>query len=183
MKWKTSLEDVPSQFHPTDFEHWLWRRDKPKEIRQSGQLASLRNPKIFPDFSALPNSNWNPSGFHRDAEDTYQPLRHWCFLGEITNSITLHHLELELADINGKKIPLHFNTIGRGSELDMSRIQKGYTVAVLYAERHTFTYGDPGIKLEDPQMLKVCKTHPHTQYSFTYTDMIERHKDLSNIVG
>jgi hypothetical protein len=183
MKWKTSLEDFPSQFHPTDFEHWLWRRDKPKEIRQSGQLASLRNPKIFPDFSALPYSNWNSSGFHRDSGDTYQPLRHWCFLGEITDSIKLHHLELELADIKDKRIPLHFNTTGRGSELDMARIQKGYTVAVLYAEHHTFIYGDPGIKLEDPQMLKVCKTNPRTQYSFTYTDVIEHHKDSPNIVG
>jgi hypothetical protein len=31
----------------------------------------------------------------------------------------LYHLELELADINNKRIPLHFNTPGRGSELDM----------------------------------------------------------------
>lgn len=110
-------------------------------------------------------------------------MRHWCFLGEITNSITLHHFELELADINDKRISLHFNTIGRGSELDIASVQNGCTVAVLYAERHTFTYGDTGIKLQDPQMLKVYKTHPHTQYSFTYTDVIEHHKDLSNSVG
>ncbi|XP_014554312.1 hypothetical protein COCVIDRAFT_39748 [Bipolaris victoriae FI3] len=133
MKWKKSLEDVPSQFHSTDFEHWLWRRDKPKEIHQSGQLTRL----------------------HRDTKDPYQPMRHWCFLGEITNSITLHHLELELADINDKRISLHFNTIGRGSELDIASVQNGCTVAVLYAERHTFTYGDTGIKPQDPQMLKI----------------------------
>jgi hypothetical protein len=64
----------------------------------------------------------------------------------------------------------------------MLRIQKGYTVAVFYAERHTFTYGDPGIKLEDPQILKVCKTNSYTQHSFTYTNVIENYKDLPDIV-
>jgi hypothetical protein len=109
-------------------------------------------------------------------------LRHWCFLEKITDSITLHHLELKLADINKKRIPLHFNTPSQGSELNMARIQKSYTVAVFYAERHTFTYGDPGIKLKDPQILKVCKTNSNTQHSFTYTDVIEHYKDLPDIV-
>lgn len=160
MKWKTSLKDVPSQLHPKDFEHWLWRREQPKKTSQSGQLSSLRNQNIFPGFSDLPNSNRSSSTLFRDFEATYQSTRHWCFLGEISESLTLHNLELELTDINGKMIPLHFNTPGRGSEFAPALIQKGHTVAVLYAERHTFIYGDPGIKLEDPQMLKVFKLIP-----------------------
>jgi hypothetical protein len=89
-------------------------------------------------------------------ESTYQPLRHWCFLGEIVGYTTLHHLELELTDIDDKKIPLHFYTDGRGSELAPAQIQQGHTVAVLYAQSRAFTYGDPGIRHEDPQKLKVC---------------------------
>jgi hypothetical protein len=35
------------------------------------------------------------------------------------------------------------------------QVQKGYTVAILYAERHAFMFCEPGIRHEDPQMIKV----------------------------
>lgn len=155
MKWKTSPDDVPQALGPNDFEDWLWRRQKPKTIEQLGLLEDLRNRKIFPSFDALPNRNRVGLDSYEDVEDTYQPLHHWCFLGEIVDSTTFHHLELTLMDVDGKKIPLHFNTEGRGSELATAKIQKGYTVAVMYAKRHVFMYGDPGIRHENPQMLKV----------------------------
>ncbi|KAH8699373.1 hypothetical protein GQ44DRAFT_753649 [Phaeosphaeriaceae sp. PMI808] len=155
MKWKTSLDEVPQGLDPNDFEDWLWRREKPKKLEQLGQLTDLRNYEIFPGFAALPNSNSVDLDFYEEVDGTYQPLRRWCFLGEIVDSITLHHLELELTDVDGKNIPLHFNTDGRGIELAPAQIQKGYTVAVLYAQRHVFMYGDPGIRHEDPQKLKV----------------------------
>jgi hypothetical protein len=62
---------------------------------------------------------------------------------------------------------LHFNTDGRGSEFSSAQLRKGHTVAILYAERHTFIHGDPGIKLIDPRMLKVCKTHSAIQFPFS----------------
>lgn len=163
MKWKTSLAEVPLQLESNEFEDWLWRREGQKKIHKSGHLTSLRNRDIFPDFTALPYSNSGFLGFHRGPEEPYQSSHHWCFLGEITDSATLHHLELELADVDDKRIPLHFNTPDRGSGVAIAQIQKGYTAAVLYAERHTFTYGDPGIKLVDPQMFKVCR------HSFPYS--------------
>jgi len=165
MKWKTSSDEVPQGLDPNDFEDWLWRREKPKKLEQLGQLTDLRNCEIFPGFAALPSSNSVDLDFYEKLDGTYQPLRHWCFLGEIVDSTTLHHLELELTDVDGKKIPLHFNTDGRGSELAPAQIQKGYTVAVLYAQRHVFTYGDPGIRHEDPQMLKVRTANPYNQAS------------------
>lgn len=154
----TSLEEPPSELDSNDFEDWLWKREKSKKTHQSGQLTSLRSRNIFPGFAALPYS-LNSPGVYRGSQETHQSSRHWCFLGEITDSITLHHLELELTDTDVKKIPLHFNTDGRGSEFSIAQLQKGYTVAILYAERHTFVHGDPGIKLIDPEMLKVRKTH------------------------
>ncbi|KAF2679583.1 SET domain-containing protein [Lentithecium fluviatile CBS 122367] len=154
MKWKTSSDEVPQGLDQNDFEDWLWRREKPKKLEQLEQLADLRNREIFPSFAALPNSN-SDLDFYKKVDGTYQPLRHWYFLGEIVDSITLHHLELELTDIDDKKSSLHFYTDGRGSELAPAQIQKGYTVAVLYAQCRVFTYGDPGIRHEDPQMLKI----------------------------
>ncbi|KAF2465698.1 SET domain-containing protein [Lindgomyces ingoldianus] len=155
MKWKTSEEEVPQGLDPNDFDDWLWKREKPKKVEQLGQLTDLRNREIFPSFAALPNSNKVDLDFYEKVDDTYQPLRLWCFLGEIVDSITLHHLELTLTDIDDKKIPLHFNTDGRGRELAPAQIQKGHTVAVLHAQRRVFMYGDPGIGLGDPQMLKI----------------------------
>ncbi|KAF2108247.1 hypothetical protein BDV96DRAFT_504933 [Lophiotrema nucula] len=155
MKWKTSSDEVPQGLDPNDFEDWLWRREEPRKLDQLGQLTDLRNYKIFPGFAALPNSNSVDLEFYGKVDGTYKPLHYWCFLGEIVDSITLHHLELELMDVDDKKIPLHFNTDGRGSELEPAKIQRGHTVAVLYAQRHVFMYGDPGIRHENPQMLKI----------------------------
>jgi hypothetical protein len=85
---------------------------------------------------------------------------YWCYLGEIVDQTTLHHLELELVDIDNKKIPLHFNTPGLGSELAPAQVKNGYTVAVPYAKRHVFLYGGSGIRHEDPSNLKVYNFLP-----------------------
>jgi hypothetical protein len=38
-----------------------------------------------------------------------------------------------------------------------AQVQKGYTVAILCAKRHVFKFGDPGIRHEDPKMIKVLQ--------------------------
>ncbi|CAA9960698.1 SET domain-containing protein [Pyrenophora teres f. maculata] len=181
MRWETSLHEAPRGLKSNDFEDWLWRREKPKKPEQLGQLTDLRNRTIFPGFTALPSSDIVDLDFYGEVDGTYQPIRHWCFLGEIVDSITLHHLELKLTDVEAKRIPLHFNTDGRGSELASVQIQKGYTVAVLYAQRRVFTYGDPGIKHTDPQMLKVRTANPCSETSLRFTDVILPYEDLSRI--
>jgi hypothetical protein len=153
-KWKTSPDEVPQGLGSNDFEDWLWRREKPKMLGPVESLANLRNREIFPSFAALPNSHMD-SDWYEDVDGFYQPLRRWCFLGEIGNSTTLHHLELELTDVDDKKVPLHFYTDDRGNGM-APKIQKGHTVAVLYGKRYVFVHGDPGIRHEDPQMFKVC---------------------------
>jgi hypothetical protein len=70
----------------------------------------------------------------------------------------LLRLQLEINDIDGKKVPIFFYTDGRGSELASAQVQKGYTVAILNAQRHAFMFDEPGIRHEDPQMIKVS-TH------------------------
>ncbi|KAI9862945.1 MAG: hypothetical protein M1813_004118 [Trichoglossum hirsutum] len=136
-----------------DFEDWLWRREKPKAL---GQLANLRSRATFPGFNDLPDENDVDPDFYESSDMvTYRPRRHWCFLGEIVDFTTLHHLEIETKDVDSGKIPLHFYTDGRGSELAPAQVRSGYTVAILYAKRHVFKFGDPGIRHEDPRMIKV----------------------------
>jgi hypothetical protein len=156
-RWKTSLNETLPQLDSRDFEDWLWRREKPKA---SGRSTRLRNRDVFPSFADLPVKSRFESGPLESFGDRDRPSHHWCLLAEIVGSMTLHHLELQLADVDHKSFPLHFNTAGRGNEIESTKIQEGYTVAVLYAKRRAFMYGDPGIDHVDPRMLKVRNCHP-----------------------
>jgi hypothetical protein len=170
MRRKTSVEEALSQPNSKDFEDWLWRREKPKQLTSSGQLTSFRNREIFPSFANLPLKSRIEPGALESFEDSYQSLNHWCLLGEIVSSITLHHLEFELVDIDQESFPLHFNTDGRGNELESKDIQVGHTVAVLYAKRRAFVYGDPGVDHVNPQMLKVRKCYSRLRCFSKITD-------------
>ena len=146
--WKTSVDEVPQGLEPSDFEDWLWRREKP--------IALGRLSHAFPRFVDLPDEKVrDPDLYDSSDTRTYVPQRHWCFLGEIMDFLILHHLEMEIKDIGGQRIPLHFYTEGRGSELAPALVQRGYTVAVLYAKRRVFKFGEPGIRHDDPRMIKV----------------------------
>lgn len=81
-----------------------------------------------------------------------QSNRHWYFLAEIVD-VDLTYLYMETSDVDGRKVPLLFYTNGRGSELECTEIQSGYTVAILYAQRHMFDV--PEIHHEDPARVKV----------------------------
>lgn len=152
-KWKTKVNETPQGLEPSDFEDWLWRREKPKAL---GLPANLRSRATFPRFTDLPDENdLDPRFYERSNIGTYRPRRHWCFFGEIVDFASLPRLQIEIKDVDDTKIPLYFYTDSRGSELVPGQIQKGYTVAILYAERHAFMFCEPGIRHEDPQTIKV----------------------------
>jgi hypothetical protein len=154
-KWKTKVDEAPQGLEPSDFEDWLWRREKPKSL---GQLANLRSRATFPGFINLPVENDIDPEFYKSSNTgAYRPRRHWCFLGEIVDFTTLLRLQMEIKDIDGTTIPLYFYTDGRGSELVPAQVQKEYTVAILYAERHAFMSFELGIRHEDPRMIKVLQ--------------------------
>ena len=54
MKWRTTVDEAPRGLEPSDFEDWLWKREKPKH---PGQLADLRSRATFPGFIDLPDEN------------------------------------------------------------------------------------------------------------------------------
>ncbi|KAI0551613.1 heterokaryon incompatibility protein-domain-containing protein [Xylaria curta] len=150
MKWKTKVDEVLQGLEPSDFEDWLWRREKPNG------LGILRRRAAFPGFIDLPDENAVDPEFYKSSNTGfYRPRRHWCFLGEIVDFATLLRLQMEIKDVDGTTVPLFFYTDNRGSELAPAQVQKGYTVAILYAERHQFMFSEPGIRLEDPRMIKI----------------------------
>jgi hypothetical protein len=153
MKWKTMPDDVPQGLEPMDFEDWLWKR---KKETASGRQDKLHDREAFPSFNELPNEyDFESDYFDGRNLATCRPRRHWCFLAEIVDFSLFIRLQMDVKDVNGTTVPLFFHTDRRGSELAPSLIQKGYTVAILYAVRHAFMYSDEGIRLENPQMIKV----------------------------
>ncbi|KAG6292098.1 hypothetical protein E4U09_003556 [Claviceps aff. purpurea] len=149
MSWKTAVDEVPQGLGPDDFENWLWKREQPTELAQP---ATLPSQSCFSRFSDLPCN----TGAGTTTGCAFKK-RHWCLLGEIVEDIFLHPLEFEIKDMQGHKIPLRFYTKDRGSELTADQVKRGYTVAVLDASKHVFKSGPPGIRHEDPRMIKECQ--------------------------
>ncbi|KAK4031983.1 hypothetical protein C8A01DRAFT_51120 [Parachaetomium inaequale] len=142
MKWKTAVDDVPRHLSPDDFEAWLWRR---ATAGCRKEFADLRDCATFPDFyNCLTRSGGR-----------WQQQCHWCFMAEIVSVDTFLCLRFEVRDVSGKTAPMAFHTEGRGTEISPRDIRTGYTLGILYAERHAFAFGEPGIRQEDAATLKV----------------------------
>lgn len=146
MKWKTSIDNTPSGLDPAEFDNWLWKREKPQ---QPGKPTDFRNQTTFPPLNDLPSDKFTATGFDTSSDGTtHRPSRHWVFLAEIVDFFTLARLQMDVKDVDGTTVPLFFYTDGRGCELTPSKVQKGYTVAILYAQHHEFMFSEPGIRLE-----------------------------------
>ncbi|KAI9763487.1 MAG: hypothetical protein M1840_000501 [Geoglossum simile] len=149
MKWKTAVDEVPQGLDPKEFEDWLWRGRS-----QNG----LDSRTTFPGFIDLPDENDVSSGFYASSgESNYRPRRHWLFLAEIVDFAALLRLQVDIKDVDGMAVPLFFYTDGCGSELAPSQVQKGHTIAILYAQRHAFKFSEPGIRHEEPTNIKDNK--------------------------
>jgi hypothetical protein len=152
--WKTAVDDIPQGLDLTEFEDWLWKREK---INQGDQKGVFRNRAKFPSFLELPDEAHVDDDFFESRDGlNYRPRRHWCFLAEIVDFMSLTRLQMEIKDVTGNTIPLFFYTDRRGSEIAPSQICKGYTIAVLYAQQHAFAFSEPGIRHEDSTLIKVC---------------------------
>jgi SET domain len=74
MKWKTKVDEAPQGLEPSDFDDWLWRREKPKAL---GQLANLRSRATFPGFIDLPDENDIDPEFYKSSNTgPYRPRRY-----------------------------------------------------------------------------------------------------------
>ena len=165
-KWESEVSQVPCGLDSIDFENWLWKRGK---TPCPGQLADLRHPVTFPGFDNLPVENLIDLNFHQSSDMVaYQPRRHWCFLGEIVDFVTLLRLQMEIKDVDGTHVQLFFYTGSRGSEIAPKLVRKGYTIAVLYAQNHAFKFDDPGIRHENPGLIKVLKSRCFLQWCLSY---------------
>ncbi|KAL2888291.1 SET domain-containing protein [Ceratocystis lukuohia] len=144
-QWMTSFSDIPTGLGPDAFEKWLWRR---------GNTAAIQS--CFSSFLDLPHECIpEPDFYEGTRNNNFRPLRHWCFLGNITDFSTIVRLHFQLEDLDGSIIPLFFHTPGRGQEVENHHTKIGSTIAILYPVHHVFMDGRTGIRLENPQMFKA----------------------------
>jgi hypothetical protein len=140
----------------------------------SPSLTSLRDPLPFPSFESCPHENYVSQPYFRLQRGVYTASRHWCFLGEITDTTTMIRLRLWVRDKDGESmIPIAFHLdAGKGSgfrvimpddvevknihpNLPDQLIKKGNTIAVLYAQQHNFFDGTIGLRIEDADFVQV----------------------------
>jgi hypothetical protein len=124
--------------------------------------TNFRNPESFPPYSGCPSESYDLDidlRFYRLSREhgEKEPRRHWCFLGEVVEDLTLYlpRIFLGVRDKNSKylRVGFHFDN---GTTPDYSRVRVGNVIAILYAERHFFSDGSHGFRLEDPTYVKVC---------------------------
>lgn len=154
-KWRTRVEDVPSNLSPEAFEDWLWRRTVSGAQKQ---FAHLRDGAVFPSFDQLlHDTDVDPDYYELVDWDTLQrrTRRHWCFLAEIVEVGAFLRVRMAIKDADGKTVPLAFHTETRGMELGLGQARVGYTVGILYAHFHAFAFDEPGIRQEDPATIQV----------------------------
>ncbi|KAG1816482.1 uncharacterized protein BJ212DRAFT_1271715 [Suillus subaureus] len=116
----------------------------------------LRNSFNFPTFSGLPDEPENEIDlrYYDNGPFGFKPGQHWCFLGEIVESIGLVRVLLRVKDKDGQVVTVGLYTDDRGQAL-APQIKEGHTVAVLYGEQHGFLDMSVGIRVEDTSNIKI----------------------------
>lgn len=152
-KWRTTVDEIPQGIDSQKFEDWLWKREKPGRSRQP---ADFRNRVIFPAFIDLPAENHaNTELDVRGGTHANRPRRHWLYLAEIVAFTAKARPEMEVKDVLGTKVQLLVCPDEYDGELALSQVQKGYTIAILYAQRHKNQVLEAKIRNVKPAQVKV----------------------------
>jgi len=130
------------------------------------QPTDLKDEEVFTPYQNCPD----------EVEITYGgclPIHHWCFLGEITESVVTTRLCLTVKDRMGKEVTVSFYLdspeSGGGSlggfkyftpgifpvhpNIPQS-LTEGNTIAILYAQQHNFMDGSIGFRIEEADFVQ-----------------------------
>ena len=130
-------------------------------VRSSDRGGSiLRNSVHFPKFRDLPEDDTINEVYYRLGKSgIYEPKRHWCFLGEITNNESSQWKILRNAtkvrDVDGNIILVAFYP--EEGTVDFNEFQIGSTLCLRYASSHQFMDLQFGIRQES---LSFCMVIP-----------------------
>jgi hypothetical protein len=130
----------------------------------------LLNPLAFPPLISCPHDRVMGSPYYDRASVT---VRNWCFLGEIVDIGGLGRLRLDVRDREGITARIYFYldqlsprvrvfiddgiTDPGHPNVPMDLVKVGNTIAVLYAQQHTWLEASSvGIRIEDGDLVQVC---------------------------
>lgn len=133
----------------------------------------LLDPLAFPSFLSCPNEYvYSPT---YDYQPGSSPAQHWCFLGEIEEISGIGRLCLDVKDREGIVARIYFYldrlspsvreihvnppsiTYPEHANVPPRLVQKGHTIAVLYAQQHRWlAERSTGIRIEDGDVVQVC---------------------------
>ncbi|KAF8269767.1 hypothetical protein EI94DRAFT_1785121 [Lactarius quietus] len=132
--------------------------------------TSLRDEQAFPSFEDCPHENDVPYTYYGEREaGVYHPIRHWCFLGEITDRLVFNRLCLRVKDRSGEEVPANFHLTPREGprmftpgmsnfpvhgNIPESLTEKGNTLAILYGQQHNFMDGSIGFRIEEADLVQ-----------------------------
>jgi hypothetical protein len=123
----------------------------------------------------------------------------WCFLGEIQKIFGLGRLGLDVKDKDNHTVRIYFYldrlspsvveiaindpggvTFPPHPNLPRHLIQRGHTIAVLYAEQHPWK-AEPstGIRIEDGNMVQVCDQYHTLKHCLSTSSPITLSIDIS----
>ena len=124
-------------------------------IEQS-KMTSPTDPRYFPSFDECPHELVPNFEFYAVERGNFlQPKRHWCLLAEIVDVEIFIRLRLWVKDRTENVFPISFYIEDDSRKLDLSRFQKGRTVAILHAEQHNFLDMTVGIRQESSRTIEV----------------------------
>jgi hypothetical protein len=137
-------------------------------------MKPLNDEEAFPSFRDCPNELEipYPRDHYREREGGgFVPIRHWCYLGEITERVVLTRLCLEVKDRTGKIVTASFYLESEGGfksftpgmsnfpvhpNIPKSLTKKGNTIAILYPQQHEFADGcSIGFRIENGEFVQV----------------------------
>lgn len=123
--------------------------------------VALKNHLTFPSFEFLSDYD-EPSTVYHDYDDPsgiIAPLRHWVFLMEIDEEISLIRPGFLGWSQFGEYLPVHFyhEKEVKPTTFSWPDIKSGHTLAILYAEKKSFLDGTQGIRQENLDSCFVFK--------------------------
>lgn len=124
-------------------------------------FTDLNDERDFPTWDHLPGElQFSPShhtldrGSRPGVGHKHTPKRHWCFLGEIQSFDNFLRYRTIVKDGNGESLVVAFYFDDYGT-FDFIKLQKGHTLAIMYAHQRSFMDGSTGIRVERPQHVRV----------------------------
>ena len=87
-----------------------------------------------------------------------KPSKHWCFIGEIIENITVFRPGFLVKDKDGEHVTVHFyldTAVVNAGGANFTKFKKGSVMCVYYAHMRNFIDGNVGIRVEDMSNVKV----------------------------